>query len=147
MKHTKAGKLYTDIVLEVFKLNGLLIAEGDKLVKEFGLTSARWKVLGALALTGEPLTVSRIAVKMGQTRQGVQRIADVMETEGLITYVNNPYHKKARLVKLTEKGTDLYSKADDKQIDWSNTLADNIDIVDAETALKVLRAVYCGLQG
>ena len=49
MQHTLEGQRFTEIVLEIFKLNGLLITEGDQITKTLGLSSARWKVLGALA--------------------------------------------------------------------------------------------------
>lgn len=147
MKHTKAGKLYTDIVLEVFRLGGAMVMEGDELVKHLGLTSARWKVLGALYLAGEPMTVARIAGVMGQTRQGVQRLADVMTGEGILIYTENPYHKKAKLVDLTAEGRVLYEKVSAIQIRWANKLAEGLDEKDAETALKVLQQMYSGLRG
>ena len=36
----------TDLILETFRLNGQLLAAGDALVSDVGLTSARWQVLG-----------------------------------------------------------------------------------------------------
>jgi hypothetical protein len=46
---------YSDVVselaLEIFRLNGELLADGDALVADLGLTSARWQVLGAVALS------------------------------------------------------------------------------------------------
>ncbi len=47
---------------------------GDQLLAEFGLTSARWQVLGAVALSGAPQPVASIARNMGLTRQAVQRV-------------------------------------------------------------------------
>jgi hypothetical protein len=41
MAHTPAGKTFTDLVLEVFRLNGRLLAAGERLTKPHGLTSAR----------------------------------------------------------------------------------------------------------
>ena len=38
--------LFLDLVLSVFRLNGLLISEGDAMTENLGLTSARWKVIG-----------------------------------------------------------------------------------------------------
>lgn len=34
------------LILEVFRLNGTLIAQGDQKVAPFGLSSARWQVMG-----------------------------------------------------------------------------------------------------
>ena len=93
MKHTHKGQNFTEIVLEIFKVSGLLTTEGDQLTKSFGLSSARWKVLGALNMSKKPLTVSQISRIMGLTRQAVQRLADAMKEDGLLDYQTNPQHK------------------------------------------------------
>ena len=48
MATASATDTLTDLVLEVFRLNGRMIASGDSLVAKIGLTSARWQVLGAI---------------------------------------------------------------------------------------------------
>src|SRR5712692_10354297 len=63
----------TELMLEVFRLNGRLLTSGDRLVADIGLTSARWQVLGAVALAGNRLPVAHIPRNMGLTRQAVQR--------------------------------------------------------------------------
>ncbi|MGF1765552.1 MarR family transcriptional regulator [Aliivibrio kagoshimensis] len=35
---------------------------------------------------------------MGQSRQATQRVADIMVKGGLLTWIDNPGHKKAKLV-------------------------------------------------
>lgn len=139
MRHTQQGKLYTEIVLEIFKLSGLLVTEGDALAKEVGLTSARWKVLGALANAGFPMTVSQIAHVMGQARQSVQRLSDEMEKAGFLVYEDNPHHKKAKLVAMTPKGKDVFLSLEQKQIPWANENAAEIEIPDLKIALDTLK--------
>jgi DNA-binding MarR family transcriptional regulator len=139
MQRTREGQLFTDIVLEIFKLGGLLIKEGDELTKELGLTSARWKVLGALAQFGFPMTVSQIAFSMGQTRQGVQRLSDAMVKAGILAYEDNPHHKKAKLVAMTSKGRDVFLALDRKQIPWANRNSAEINAQEMEVALGVLK--------
>ena len=63
------GDAATAVVLEIFRVNGLLLAAGNKVAAQEGLTAARWQVLGAVALAGQPLTVPQIARRMGLTRQ------------------------------------------------------------------------------
>lgn len=123
MKHTNKGRILTEIILETFKLNGLLILEGDQLIGELGLTSARWKVLGALSEQPEPMTVPDIARMMGQSRQAVQRLSNEMMEDGLLTTLPNPNHKRAKLLALTENGKEAYKLAMDKQIPWVNSIA------------------------
>ena len=146
MQHTREGHLYTDIVLEVFKLGGLLVSEGDELTKELGLTSARWKVLGALAYSDSPMTVSLIAYSMGQTRQGVQRLSDAMVKEGVLAYEDNPHHKKAKLVAMTAKGEDVFLALERKQIPWANQNSAEISAQEMEIALGVLKKMVRKLE-
>ena len=88
----------TELILETFRLNGRLLAAGDALVRDLGLTSARWQVLGAVAMSPVPLPVSHIARNMGLSRQGVQRVADELEARGIVRFAPNPHHRRARLV-------------------------------------------------
>jgi DNA-binding MarR family transcriptional regulator len=141
MHHTEQGQLFTQIILELFKLNGLLIVEGDRLTKAFGMSSARWKVLGALALSPHPMTVSQIAHAMGQTRQGVQRLADAMQKDGILNYQNNPQHKRAKLVVLSNQGKKIFEALDKKQIPWANAHSANMDVDAMETTLSVLQTM------
>lgn len=99
---TRSGEAYTNLVLEVFRLNGRLLAVGDAVAAPFGLSSARWQVLGALR--EGPLTVPAIARRMGLRRQSVQRLANVLAAEGCVVYIENPDHRRAMLVKLTDPG-------------------------------------------
>jgi hypothetical protein len=62
----------SDLIIEIFRINGRLLAAGDRLVADLGLTSARWQVIGAIAIAGQPQTVPAIARTMGLTRQAVQ---------------------------------------------------------------------------
>lgn len=142
MEHTEAGTKYTDLILAVFRLNGQLVLEGDRLAKDDGLTSAKWHVMGALIYFGEQnITVSRIASGMGLRRQGVQRIVNELYEMGLVTFEDNPYHKKAKQVVPTEEGTKRFDSVMKKQIPWANALGESLDIGELETALKVIRMI------
>lgn len=137
MNHTQEGSLLTSIILDVFKLNGLLVQEGDKLVKELGLSSARWKVLGALSSSEIPITVSDIARKMGQSRQSVQRITNEMKNEGFLAAFDNPNNKKAKLYSLTDAGVEVFTQAMERQSHWVNKIAEGI----SESELQITSAL------
>ena len=141
MKHTVKGHAYTEIVVETFKLSGLLATEGDKLSAPLELTSARWKILGALARSDEPLTVSQIARYMGQSRQAVQSLVNVMSEDQFIDFLDNPNHKRAKLVSLSPKGKVVYEQMDAIQVPWANHCASQLDIEDLTTTLKTLRKI------
>jgi len=99
-----------DLIIEVFQTNGQLLAKGDQLSADLGLTGARWQVLGAVALEEKALTVAQIARRMGLQRQSVQRLTDILVEQGLLAYHSNPEHKRAKLVDFTPKGRDTYAR-------------------------------------
>ena len=144
-KPSKSGTL-TDLVLEIFRLNGRLIAAGDALVAGTGLTSARWQVVGAIALQQGRAPVAHIANAMGLTRQSVQRIADELEKTGIVEFRDNPHHKRARLVTLTAKGHALNEAAMDLQKPWVAALAAGIDHSALQAALAVLTELRARLE-
>ena len=144
-KSSKSNTL-TDLVLEIFRLNGLLIASGDALVAGTGLTSARWQVVGAIALQQGRAPVAHIANAMGLTRQSVQRIADELEKTGIVEFRDNPHHKRAKLVTLTAKGQALNEAAMRLQKPWVAALAADIDHSALQATLAVLTQLRARLE-
>lgn len=139
--HTLSGAATTQLFLEIFRLNGLLLEAGDRLVSDVGLTSARWQVLGAIALSPVPLPVAHIARNMGLTRQAVQRLANEMKHDGLVRFAPNPHHERAKLVHLTVAGERAYAAARARQVPWVNVLAEGLPASDVEAACALLRAL------
>jgi DNA-binding MarR family transcriptional regulator len=139
MVHSPKRKLFLDLVRAVFRLNGLLLADGDRMAEGVGLTSARWKVIGIVALSNAGVTVPAIARALGQSRQAVQRITDVMAADGLVNYVSNPRHRRSPLVQLTEHGQEVYSALRSVQDPWAIGLTDDVPTSELETALRLMQ--------
>jgi DNA-binding MarR family transcriptional regulator len=129
----------TDLILDVFRLNGALLASGDALVGDLGLTSARWQVLGAIVLSPVPLPVAHLARNMGLTRQAVQRSVDEMRSDGLVRLDPNPHHKRAMLVAMTERGETAFRAAMERQEVWADALAAGQSPGSVEAAGVLLR--------
>jgi DNA-binding MarR family transcriptional regulator len=140
-------RAWTGLVLEVFRLNGDLLAAGDALVVDLGLTSARWQVLGAIALSPVPLPVAHIARNMGLTRQAVQRLVDDMRADGMVSLGPNPHHRRAMLVVMTEVGAAAYRAASARQERWADTLAHGLSAEAFEAASELLREMQRRLDG
>lgn len=137
--HTSAGVAVTDLILETFRFNGRLLAAGDRLTADQGLTSARWQVLGAIQ--DAPASVAQIARDMGLTRQAVQRLANELAADGFVAFADNPQHRRAKLVRLTETGTKSLRTVMRRQTAWSNQLAEGIAAKDLHKALAVIRTL------
>jgi DNA-binding MarR family transcriptional regulator len=119
-----ASEAITGVMLAVFRLNGLILSRGDQLTEEFGLTSARWQVLGAISLGGGPQSVPDIADRMGVTRQGAQKQVNMLEADGLVAKRANPRHQRSPLYALTAHGKDTYDRIMARYAEWTDELAD-----------------------
>jgi DNA-binding MarR family transcriptional regulator len=147
MSPSPAGAALTELVLEIFRLNGALLAQGDRLVGDIGLTSARWQVIGAAALSPVPLPVAAIARNMGLTRQAVQPVANDLEQVGFVRFAPNPHHQRAKLVVLTASGTAAYRAAVARQVPWANRIAAGLDPRRIKAARTILRTIAQRLDG
>jgi DNA-binding MarR family transcriptional regulator len=144
MPHTKAGKAFTELILEIFQFNGRLLAAGDLLAKPLGLTSSRWQVLGAIE--ERPLPVAQIARNMGLARQNVQRLADVLQEEGFAAYAANPDHQRAKLVCLTGKGQRAMKELARRQALWANGIVSNASAGEIQEALSLVKELRSRLK-
>jgi DNA-binding MarR family transcriptional regulator len=130
---------FTDMILEVFRLNGLLLAAGDRLTQPVGLSSARWQVLGVVE--HGPISVAHVARVMGLTRQSVQQTADGLEKDGFIVYADNPHHRRSRLMRLTPQGKEALAYVAQRQGQWASQVGSTLNLADLGATLATLRQV------
>ena len=115
MKRKPAADAFTDLVFEVFRINGRILGAGERLTVEFDLTTARWQVLGAVGIGG-PQTVAQIARYLGLQRQSVQRTVDLLAEEHCVAFKRNPNHARAKLVEITKDGRQKLNQIGKRQI-------------------------------
>jgi DNA-binding MarR family transcriptional regulator len=132
------------LILEVFRLNRQLLDAGDALAEPAGLTSARWQVLGVVE--HGPIPAAQVARTMGLTRQGVQRTADSLEAEGLISYEPNPQHRRAQLLALTPKGRAALDIVQRRHAEWVERLVQGHSPEALSAAVDLLRQVRTCLE-
>ncbi|QXW17599.1 MarR family winged helix-turn-helix transcriptional regulator [Comamonas aquatica] len=136
----------TQLALSVFRLNGVLLHWGDQLVAPLGLTSARWQMLGSIALAGKPLSAPQVGEAMGVTRQGAQKQLNLLIEQGLVEAHPNPAHRRSPLYALTPQGLALYRKADAIWTAQAAELASLIPAAQASTATRTLESMLRELQ-
>jgi DNA-binding MarR family transcriptional regulator len=146
-RRTAAGDTLSGLMLDLFRLNSLLLTAGDRLVAPLGLTSARWQILGAIVAADRPQPVAWLARNLGANRQNVQRIINDLHTERLVAFDANPHHRRAQLVVLTDKGRQTYDAAMRLQAPWINDLSDGLLVKDVEIVHRVLTALRQKLEG
>ena len=90
-----------------------------------------------MSATGK--TVPAIARVLGQSRQAVQRITDVMVSDGLLHYHVNPEHKKSVLVMLSDQGQEIYTSLRAVQDPWAIENTEDIPFEDLQSALLLIQ--------
>jgi DNA-binding MarR family transcriptional regulator len=142
--HTEAGELLTDVILTTLRLSGRLMEVAQRLAAEGGLTAAWWQVLGGVL--DEPRTVAEIGRRMGMTRQGVQRIADLLVRHGLAEYRPNPAHRRAKLVGCTEAGYWAIRQIALAQVPWANRIGAEVGAGNLRNVLATMHRVLAALE-
>ncbi|MFK4808783.1 MarR family winged helix-turn-helix transcriptional regulator [Devosia sp. ZW T5_3] len=137
MKLTSLGNIFSELVVEIFRLNGLAIAAGDALAEPAGLSSARWQILGVVDHGAAP--VAHLARSMGLSRQAAQQTADTLEREGFVEWAPNPHHKRAKLVSITTKGREALQVVERRHAAWANQIASHLGEQTLMTALTAMR--------
>ena len=128
-------------MLDLFRLNSLLLTAGDRLGARLGLTSARWQILGAIVEAERPQPVAWLARDLGANRQNVQRIVNDLHSEGLVAFEANPHHRRAQLVVLTDKGRRTFDAAMALQAPWVNDLSEGLSVKDLQNVHRVVAAL------
>jgi DNA-binding MarR family transcriptional regulator len=128
-------------MLDLFRLNSLILTTGDRLVAPLGLTSARWQILGAIVAADHRQPVAWLARNLGANRQNVQRIVNDLHGEGLVAFETNPHHRRAQLVILTDRGQEAYDAAMRLQAPWINSLSDGLAVKDLQTVHRVIMSL------
>jgi DNA-binding MarR family transcriptional regulator len=136
-KLSPSGLLFSELVIETFRINGLALAAGDRLTKPSGLTSARWQVMGVA--DHAPTPIANIARMMGLKRQSVRETADALVRDGFATYLDNPHHRTAKLLTLTDGGRTALREIETRHAAWANRLG-------GKFTLPALRAALAELQ-
>jgi len=140
-----AGSALTDVILATFRLNGRLMEAAQGMAAEGELTAAWWQVIGGVL--DEPRTVAGIARRMGMTRQGVQRTADLLADRGLVEYRPNPAHRRSKLVACTEAGYWAVRRISLAQQPWANRVGGAVGAEDLRAALATMERLIAVLEG
>jgi len=138
-----AGDLLSGTALTVFRLNGQFLEVSERLAQPVELTAARWQVLGAVLR--EPLSVAGVARAMGMTRQGVQRVADLLVAKGLAEYQANPAHRRAKLLTPTAEGREAVSRIAPAHQELAERLAAELGLDGFQESLEALQRLSAAL--
>lgn len=134
----KKGEAVAGLLLEVAQCFFRIRALGQKtgLITSWG--GGAFGFMRSLALLG-PLTVPQIAQMRPTSRQRMQRLANELAAEGLVEFIDNPKHRRSKLVQLTPKGRAHYRELDARLLSIASTLGDAISGADIRKTTEIVR--------
>jgi DNA-binding MarR family transcriptional regulator len=128
----------TELMLEVAQCFFRIRALGQKagLITSWG--GGAFGFMRSLALLG-PLTVPQIAQMRPTSRQRMQRLADELAAEGLVKFIDNPKHRRSKLVQLTPKGDARYRELDARLLSMASTMGGALGEPDIRKTTQIVR--------
>ena len=121
-----------------------LLAIGEAIAGAAGQSNARSQCLQQII--DEPRTVAAIAVRQGTTRQSVQRVADLLVADGLAAYADNPRHRRAQLLTLTDQGREALRLMHRQHQDCVRRAAAHLSGTDLPELTRQLTALRAAIQ-
>jgi DNA-binding MarR family transcriptional regulator len=128
----------TELMLEVAQCFFKIRALGQKTGFITGWGGGAFGFMRSLALLG-PLTVPQIAQMRPTSRQRMQRLANELAAEGLVEFIDNPKHRRSKLVQLTPKGDARYRELDARLLSIASTMCDALSEPDIRKTTEIVR--------
>ncbi len=140
--------MYTDIqriqdmkrvLIALGRTNGI-INKHSRALSRNEISPARLQMLSAIAHFSAP-TISFIARSIKSSRQNVSVLVNGMVRDNLVVMVDNPNHKKSRILRLTEEGKRLLDAISSRRDILCHTISEGIHSEDLQTTIKVLNHI------
>src|SRR5262252_8657586 len=135
-----------EVMLEVAQCFFKIRALGQKtgLITSWG--GGAFGFMRSLALLG-PLTVPQIAQMRPTSRQRMQRLADELAAEGFVEFIDNPKHRRSKLVQLTRKGDTRYRQLNERFLAIASTLGADLTETDVRRTGEIMRRLSEEVKG
>jgi DNA-binding MarR family transcriptional regulator len=127
-----------ELMLEVAQCFFRIRAVGQKtgLITSWG--GGAFGFMRSLARLGA-LTVPQIAEMRPTSRQRMQRLADELAAEGLVEFIDNPKHRRSKLVQLTAKGEARYREMNTRFLAIASTVGVAVKDADIRKTTEIVR--------
>ena len=132
------GEAIACLMFEVAQFFFRLRALGQKTGLFTSWGGGSFGFMRSLALIG-PLTVPQIAHMRPTSRQRMQRLADELAAEGLVEFIDNPTHRRSKLVRLTRKGDARYRELSAQFLAIASTMGAALGEADIRKATEIVR--------
>jgi DNA-binding MarR family transcriptional regulator len=127
-----------ELMLELAQCFFKIRALGQKAGFITGWGGGAFGFMRSLSLLG-PLTVPQIAEMRPTSRQRMQRLANELAAKGLVEFIDNPKHRRSKLVRLTQKGDARYRELDARLLSIASTMGADLGEADIRKTITIVR--------
>ncbi len=128
-----------ELVLEVHRTQAEMMCMTATVARSLAIIASGPLTVSVIFGRGEPITVPEIARTMGVSRQNTQPATAALADNGLVEYLPNPHHRRAKLVTITDEGRVLVEKLTRLGATWFNETAVKFDQTENLAALETLQ--------
>ena len=134
----KKTEAIAELMLDVAQCFFRIRAAGQKsgLITSWG--GGAFGFMRSLATLG-PLTVPQIAEMRPTSRQRMQRLADELAAAGLVEFIDNPNHRRSKLVQLTRTGATRYRAMTARFLGMASTVGADLNETEIRKTAAVVR--------
>ena len=91
--------------------------------------------------------MAQIARRFELSRQGVLWVVTALIKEGLVELIDNPDHKRSKLVQFTGRGREIHRELERRQIIWANATSAAFNLEEIRSSTEVAeRLANVGLE-
>jgi len=130
---------YRLLMADVYELAGRSRRTSERAAAALGTTVARWHLLSVVSQ--DALSVPEIARRLGQVRQGVQRVVDELVADGQLEPVANPGRARSPRFRATTAGLRildrLWRESEPRRAD--QLARSGLDAADLQRARETVR--------
>jgi len=144
VQYTSEGQRITKIRTLLFQMNAQIDEIINLLMDYADLTRAQWFVINAVHPDyddGKSRTIPQIARARGLTRQAVFKTVENLIEKGWLKLVDNPDHKKSKIVRLTDFGKLAADVSVNRQKRRANMWGEGIPIEDLDKVIEVMETL------
>ena len=135
-KAVAVGELMLETAQFFFRIRAL--GQKTGLITSWG--GGAFGLMRSLALLGA-LTVPQIAQMRPTSRQRMQRLADELADQGLVEFIDNPRHRRSKLVRLTRKGEARYQKLHARFLAIASTMGVGLSEGEIRKTIDIVRKI------
>jgi DNA-binding MarR family transcriptional regulator len=134
----KKAEAVAQLLLDIAECFFRIRAAGQKtgLITSWG--GGAFGFMRSLAMLG-PLTVPQIAEMRPTSRQRMQRLADELAADGLVEFMDNPKHRRSKLVQLTRKGAARYREMSARFLAMASAIGGELNETEIRKTSAVVR--------